>query len=129
MGFQSLGWEDLLEKEVATPSRVLAWEARGGAIVHEATKSWTRLSNGTQRGRGFREAVMLRLPGWEVRGSSEEGTPNWPPCLDAWLFSEVLDRQQWRKTQRRGGGEVWGKVSKLLSGDKHVTKQDPKGTL
>ena len=25
-GVQSLGWEDLLEKEMATPSSILAWE-------------------------------------------------------------------------------------------------------
>ena len=26
MGVQSLGWEDPLEEEMATPSRILAWE-------------------------------------------------------------------------------------------------------
>ena len=47
---QSLGWTDLLEKEMATHSSILAWkiawiEEPGGAIVHGVTKSWTRLNN------------------------------------------------------------------------------------
>ena len=41
--FQSLGREDLLEKEMATHSIILAWEIpwteeRGGATVHRVTK-------------------------------------------------------------------------------------------
>ena len=49
---QSLGWEDLLEKEMATHSSVLAWKNpmdRGSwqATVHGVTKSWTRLSDFT----------------------------------------------------------------------------------
>ena len=40
---QSLGWEDALEKEMATHSRTLAWEIPwteepGGATVHGVTK-------------------------------------------------------------------------------------------
>ena len=47
---QSLGWEDLLEKEMATHSNILAWripwtEELGRATVHGAAKSQTRLSN------------------------------------------------------------------------------------
>ena len=47
---QSLGWEDPLEEDVATYSRVLAWRIpmdRGAwqAIVHGVTKSQTRLSD------------------------------------------------------------------------------------
>ena len=43
---QSLGWEDLLEKEMATPSSILAWkipwtEEPGRATVHGVAKSWT----------------------------------------------------------------------------------------
>ena len=44
---QSLGREDLLEKEMATHSSILAWEInpmdRGawGATVHGIVKSWT----------------------------------------------------------------------------------------
>ena len=43
----SLGWEDALEKEVATHSSILASESHGQkrqAIVHGVTKSLTRLS-------------------------------------------------------------------------------------
>ena len=45
-----LGWEDPLEKEMATHSSVLAWELHGqrGAwrvIVHEVAKSPTQLSD------------------------------------------------------------------------------------
>ena len=41
---QSLGWEDLLEKEMATHSSILAWkipwmEEPGRATVHRVTES------------------------------------------------------------------------------------------
>ena len=47
---QSLGWEDLLEKGMATYSGILAWrilwtEEPQQAIVHGVTKSQTRLSD------------------------------------------------------------------------------------
>ena len=47
---QCLGWEDPLEKELATHSSVVAWRIpmdRGAwwATVHGGTKSWTRLTN------------------------------------------------------------------------------------
>ena len=43
---QSLGWEDSLEKEMATYSSILAWRIprdRGAwwATVHGVTQSWT----------------------------------------------------------------------------------------
>ena len=49
---QSLGQEDLLEKETATYSSILAWkipwmEEPGRATVHGVAKSWTRLSDFT----------------------------------------------------------------------------------
>ena len=54
---QSLGWEDLLEEDMATHSSILAWrismdrETRW-ATVHEVAKSRTRLKRlSTQRGR------------------------------------------------------------------------------
>ena len=45
-----LGWEDPLEKEMATHSSTLAWKSpmdRGAwwATVHGVAKSWTRLSD------------------------------------------------------------------------------------
>ena len=44
---QFLGQEDPLEKEMATHSRVLAWEIlwREETAVHRAAKSWPRLSD------------------------------------------------------------------------------------
>ena len=49
---QSLGWEDPLEKEMATDSSTLAWEIPrtdepGRTTVHGVTNSHTRLSNFT----------------------------------------------------------------------------------
>ena len=42
----SLGWEDPLEKGMATPSITLAWRTPWTeAIVHGVTESGTRLSN------------------------------------------------------------------------------------
>ena len=48
-----LGWEDLLEKEYATPSSILAWRIlmdreAWWVTVHGVTKSWTRLSDKAQ---------------------------------------------------------------------------------
>ena len=40
-----LGWEDPLEKEMATRSSILAWRIPRQGIVHRVPKSWTRLSN------------------------------------------------------------------------------------
>ena len=46
---RSLGWEDALEKEVATHSSILAWKISGTeepwAAVHGVTKSRARLSD------------------------------------------------------------------------------------
>ena len=49
----SLGWEDLLQKEMATHSRILAWKNpvdRGAwwATVHGVVKSQTQLSDWAQ---------------------------------------------------------------------------------
>ena len=42
---QFLGWEDPLEKEMATHSSIITWKIRWteapGALVHEVTKSQT----------------------------------------------------------------------------------------
>ena len=44
---RSLGWEDPLEKEIATHSSILAWRIpwteTWQATVHRVTKSWTPL--------------------------------------------------------------------------------------
>ena len=47
---RSLGWEDLLEEEMATHSSILVWRIpmdRGAwwATVHGVAKNWTRLSD------------------------------------------------------------------------------------
>ena len=65
---QFLGQEDLLEKEMATHSSILAWkiprtDEPGRATVHGVAKSWTRLSNFTFL--SFfttREATAMRSP-------------------------------------------------------------------
>ena len=47
---QSLGWEDLLEKEMATHSSTLAWripQTEEPGRLHGVTKSQTRLSDFT----------------------------------------------------------------------------------
>ena len=63
----SLGGEDLLEKGMATPSSILAWEIpyRGAwrAIVHRVAKIQTRLSTHTTYCQvDFQELYYLRLP-------------------------------------------------------------------
>ena len=47
---QSLGWEDLLKKEVATHSSILAWEV-----------PWTE-EPGRPQSRGCKESDMTELP-------------------------------------------------------------------
>ena len=47
---QILGWEDPLEKEMATHSSILAWripvdKRAWWAAVHGVAKSWTQLSS------------------------------------------------------------------------------------
>ena len=61
---RSLGWEDPLEKDMATPIQYSCLEnpMDGGAwwaiyIVHGITESWTRLSNFTQ----YCKAIILQL--------------------------------------------------------------------
>ena len=46
---RSLGWEDPMEEEMATHSRILVWRiprdtGAWQATVHGVAKSWTRLS-------------------------------------------------------------------------------------
>ena len=50
MGVQTLGWEDALEKEMATHSSILAWEIPwteepDGLQSMDLQKSWTWLSD------------------------------------------------------------------------------------
>ena len=66
MRVRSLGWEDPLEKEMATQSSVLAWESPrteepGGATVYGVAKSWTRLSAHTYTGWGKAEVQAYRV--------------------------------------------------------------------
>ena len=46
---RSLGWEDPLDKEMATHSSLLAWRIpwteEPGGLVHGVAKSWTQLSD------------------------------------------------------------------------------------
>ena len=53
---QSLGWEDPLEKQMATHSSILAWRIPWTCIVHGVTRSQTQLSD-------F-HFYSTRLPGW-----------------------------------------------------------------
>ena len=47
MGLRSLGWEDPLEKDTATPSSVLAWRIpwteEPGGLQSRVAESWIRL--------------------------------------------------------------------------------------
>ena len=58
MRVQPLGWEDPLEKEMATPSGILAWKNRMNkgawkATVHGIAESQTLLSNQVQHSTVF----------------------------------------------------------------------------
>ena len=61
---QSLGQEDLLEKEMATHSSILAWkipwtEEPGRAAVYGVTKSWTQLRDFTHSKQPWRRTGPL----------------------------------------------------------------------
>ena len=76
MRVRSLGWEDPLEKSMATHSSILAWRIpmdRGAwwAAVHGATKSWTRLSDSA---RCYRYCDKL------IRGERKR----WGICASPW---------------------------------------------
>ena len=56
---QSLGWEDPLEKEMATHSSTLAWRIPWReATVHGVTKSQIRLSNLKKKKKGGKDSRM-----------------------------------------------------------------------
>ena len=66
LGFQSLGWKDPLEEDMATHSSILAWrilwtDGRWQAIVHKGTKHWTWPKQLSTQGCG------TRLEMWKVR--------------------------------------------------------------
>ena len=72
---RSLGWEDLLEKEMATHSSILAWRIpmdRGAwrATVHGITKTQTGLSGSAQRREANTLPTLQRLSLWLLLPSS-----------------------------------------------------------
>ena len=112
---QSLGREDLLEREMATHSSILAWRDRGArrAVVHRVTKSRTRLKqlSAHQRTKGVGSGGDLGsgTPLLQPWGR----TPYWPqPCplfhLSFWVatfcsapalhFPQLLSRLKWPST-------------------------------
>ena len=60
---QSLGQEDLLEKEMATHSSILAWKIpwteEPGGLQSMGSQSWTPLSNFTFAFRGIKYFVFI----------------------------------------------------------------------
>ena len=87
---RSLGWEDLLEKEMATHSSLLAWkipwrEEPGGLQSMGVTKSWTRLNDFTHihtcihilGGSQVAQWLKIHLPMQEMRVQSVGGRFPW----------------------------------------------------
>ena len=79
---QSLGREDLLEKEMAIHSSILAWkipwtEEPGRATVHGVAKSWTRLSDFTftfnSHALEKEMATHSSVLAWRIPGTGEPG--------------------------------------------------------
>ena len=62
---QSLGWEDLLEKEMATRSSILAWKIpwaeEPGRLQSMGSQSWTRLDDFTFTFFFFNQLTSLGL--------------------------------------------------------------------
>ena len=63
---QTLGWEDILEKEMATHSSILAWKIPWtedpGRLQSMGSQSWTRLSDFTFTFIQPSEASQVTLP-------------------------------------------------------------------
>ena len=79
---RSLGWEDPLEKEMATHSSILAWripwtEEPGWATVHGIAKSQTRLSDFIFsfhfHALEKEMATHSSIPAWRFLGTGEPG--------------------------------------------------------
>ena len=71
---QSLGWEDPLEKEVATHSSILAWEIPwmekpGWLQSMGSSKSWTHLSNSLTTTVALQPVFFLCLTSFPCPGS------------------------------------------------------------
>ena len=82
---QALGWEDLLEKSMATHSSILAYripmDRAWLATVHGVTKSWTRQSDFTFT---FQEATVRTRHGttdWFQNGKGVHQGYILSPCL------------------------------------------------
>ena len=60
---QSLGWEDLLEKEMATHSSILAWKipwmVEPGRLQSMGSQSWTQLSNFTLSNTAIKSQAVI----------------------------------------------------------------------
>ena len=78
MWVQSLGQEDLLEKEMTTHFSILAWEIlwteeAGGLQSMRSQKSWTQLSNSTTTTKTWGRRVLDQSTPGVHRSSKEEG--------------------------------------------------------
>ena len=82
---QSLGWEDLLEKEMATHSSILAWKipwmVEPGRLhtVHGVSKSETRLSNFIFTFLSLWKTISL--PFWQVEGLKQIAASSVENCF------------------------------------------------
>ena len=105
---QSLGWEDPLEKEMATHSSILAWKI-----------SWREEPGG------------LQSMGRKESGMTERLTHTWPPtrafaiclcrdwtlcCYGFWPSAASKGNSGWRWSQSLHLF-IYGKISKFLHGD------------
>ena len=108
----SLVWEDPLEKEMATPSSILAWRIprteEPGGLQSMGSQSWTWLSD-------WKEIQPVHSKGdqsWVFIGriDVEAETPIlWPPDVKNWLIWKDLD-----------AGQDWGQEEKGMTEDETV---------
>ena len=83
---QSLDWEDLLEKEMATHSSILAWKIpwTEEPTVHGVAKSQTQLSNFTSL------HIHPKLPNNPFTPSFPPGNPKFPKSVSLFLFCKFI---------------------------------------
>ena len=74
MQVRSLGWEELLEKETATHSRLLPWESRGQRSLTGYRASWGTVHGVAESQTRLSERASTHAHGLESEASSSRAT-------------------------------------------------------
>ena len=99
----SLGWEDPLEKEMATHSSILTWRIPWTKKPGELVCGVTRV----------RHHLATKPPPWTSGFKTQElgregaGSPSWPQCVEDKLLLTVTPYPLWALTHRAACPAIW----------------------